>query len=506
MVEPVQIEPQDQYNEELIGNVHPGDWVNPRPAGKYNLVVIGAGTAGLVTAAGAAGLGAKVALVERHLMGGDCLNVGCVPSKAILRAAEAAADVRNAEAFGVIVPSGMDVDFAATMERMRRLRSQISKHDSADRFTELGVDVFLGDARFASDDTVEVAEKKLRFAKAVIATGARAAVPPIEGLQEAGYLTNETVFSLTKRPPRLAVFGAGPLGCELAQAFCRLGSKVTIIEKSDHLLPREDRDAAALVSESFEKDGLNVMLNTTVRRIGLAGGEKQLHVTTDGREEVITVDEILLGAGRSPNVEGLNLDAVGVKYDTRTGVQVDDHLRTTNKRIFAAGDSCLRFKFTHTADASARIVLRNALFWGSAKLSALTVPWCTYTDPAIAHVGLYEQEARDRGIEVVTYERRFCEVDRAVTDSQENGLIKVHVRKRTDKIVGATIVARNAGDMISEITLAIVNKIGLGKIADVIHPYPTQAEAIKQIADAYNRTRMTPRIKKIFKWLMAWQR
>ncbi len=486
--------------------MHQSDWFEPKPAKRYNLVVVGAGTAGLVCASGAAGLGAKVALVERHLLGGDCLNVGCVPSKALIRAAEAVGSVRHAQRFGINIGEGVEVDFAAAMERMRRVRSKISAHDSAARLADLGVDVFFGHGLFAGEDVVAVGDKKLRFARAVIATGARAVVPPIVGLKEAGFLTNETVFSLTKRPLRLAVFGAGPLGCELAQAFCRLGCEVTIIEKLGQLLSREDPDAANIVAKSIEADGVRICLNTTVDRVSVSGGEKLLHVVKDGEQQTIATDEILIGAGRAPNVEDMNLEEIGVQYDTRRGVVVDDYLRSTNKHIFAAGDVCLKYKFTHIADASARIVIQNALFGGRRKLSNLHVSWCTYTDPSIAHVGMYERDAKAKGIEVETFVRRFSEVDRAITDGEEDGLVNIHIRKGSDRIVGATIVARRAGDMISEITMAMTEGIGLKKISNVIHPYPTQAEAIRQVADAYNRTRLTPFVSRLLKIWLALRR
>jgi pyruvate/2-oxoglutarate dehydrogenase complex dihydrolipoamide dehydrogenase (E3) component len=472
----------------------------------YNVVVIGGGTAGLVAAAGAAGLGAKVALVEKHLLGGDCLNVGCVPSKCLIRSSRVLADVRDAGAFGVEVPAGAEVDFPAVMERMRRLRARISYHDAIKKFVDLGVDIFLGAGRFSGPDTVEVAGKTLRFKKAVIATGARAVRPQVEGLEEAGFLTNETVFSLTECPSRLAVFGAGPLGCELAQAFQRLGSEVTVIEMGPHMLSREDPDAADIIAEAFRRDGINVMLNSKATRVETSNDGKVICLETGGKESSITVDEILVGAGRAPNVEGLNLEAVGVEYDDHKGVIVDDYLRTTNSRIYAAGDICLRFKFTHTADATARIVLQNALFKGRKKLSALTVPWCTYTDPEIAHVGMYEKDAQERGIAVQTFARPLKDVDRAIADGEEEGLIKIHVREGSDKILGATIIARHAGEMISEITLAIIGGVGLKTLSGVIHPYPTQAEVIRQVADDYNRTRLTPRIKKLFSWWLARQR
>ncbi|MBW7995906.1 MAG: mercuric reductase [Candidatus Glassbacteria bacterium] len=500
------ISPWDSHNQELVAQVHPQDWVNPEPAPRYNLVVIGAGTAGLVTAAGAAGLGAKVALIEKHFLGGDCLNVGCVPSKAVIRSARALADVREAGRFGVRVPDGVTVDFGAVMERMRGIRARISHHDSVKRFTELGVDVFLGEGQFSGPDTVTVAGKTLRFKRAVITTGARAVSPGVEGLESAGYLTNETVFSLTERPSRMAVIGGGPIGCELAQAFQRLGTQVLLFDMNEHLLEREDEDAAAIVQEQFKREGIELVLGCSPSRVEIRGKEKLIHYTCAGKEHTVAVDEILVGAGRAPNVDGLNLEVVGIKYDKRAGVVVNDRLQTTNPRIYAAGDICMKWKFTHAADAAARIVIQNALFFGKKKLSTLTMPWCTFTDPEIAHVGLYEKDAATQGIELTTFKRSLSEVDRALADGEEDGFVKVHVRKGTDKIVGATIVARHAGEMISELTLAIVGGIGLGTVAGVIHPYPSQAEAIKQTADAYSRTRLTPFVKSLFTRLMAWRR
>jgi pyruvate/2-oxoglutarate dehydrogenase complex dihydrolipoamide dehydrogenase (E3) component len=499
--------PDDKHNRELVRNVHPPDWKNPEPAPCYNLVVVGAGTAGLVSAAGAAGLGAKVALIERHLMGGDCLNVGCVPSKAIIASSRAAAEAEKGELFGVRATAGVDIDFSAAMERMRRIRAHISHHDSAERFRdELGVDVFLGDARFAGGDRVEVSGKSLRFKKAVVATGARAFVPPIPGLAEAGFRTNDTIFELTELPRRLVVIGGGPIGCELAQAFGRLGSRVTIVEQGPQFLSKEDPDAAAILARRFDREGIEVLLDARVESVELTDGGRRVRVSHRSETCEIVADEILVGAGRAPNVEGLGLEEAGVQYDRKTGIIVDDHLRTTNKRIYAAGDVAMRHKFTHAADAAARIVIQNALFGGRKRLSALVMPWSTYTDPEIAHVGMYESEARARGIGVDTFRRDFAEVDRALADGGEEGFVKVLVRKGTDKILGATIVSRHAGELISELTLAMVAKSGLGKLSGVIHPYPTHAEAIKQVADAYNRTRLTPVVKKLFERWLAWTR
>jgi pyruvate/2-oxoglutarate dehydrogenase complex dihydrolipoamide dehydrogenase (E3) component len=501
--------PDDVYNRALVASVHPLDWVNPTPAGRYNLVVVGAGTAGLVAAAGAAGLGAKVALVERHLMGGDCLNVGCVPSKAIIRSGRAAFDAGAGAPLGVHVRGTVGVDFPAVMERVRRVRSEIAPHDSARRFAEhYGVDVYLGEARFTGPDRVEVGDRTLVFARAVIATGARAVAPPLPGLAEAGFFTNETVFNLTELPRRLAVIGGGPIGCELAQAFARLGARVTIVQHGPQFLPREDRDAAEILRRAFEREGIAVRLDADVIGVELRDAERTLHVrTAGGATEIMTADAILVGAGRAPNVEGLGLEAAGVAYD-RHGVTVDDHLRTTNRRVFAAGDVCSRFKFTHAADFQARAVVQNAFFAfaGRKRSSRLVIPWTTYTDPEIAHVGLYERDAVARGIDVDTYHVPMAEVDRAVAEGEEEGFVKIHTRKGSDRILGATIVARHAGEMISEITLAMTAGVGLGRLAAVIHPYPTQAEAIRKAGDAYNRTRLTPRAAALMKRMFAWRR
>ncbi|MFG0330545.1 MAG: mercuric reductase [Phycisphaerales bacterium] len=502
-----QIEPLDEHNRVLVGNTHPTDWTNPQPADRYNMVVIGAGTAGLVTAAGAAGLGARVALIERALMGGDCLNVGCVPSKALIRCSRAVADARHAGAFGVEVEGDIQVDFGAVMKRMRRIRAAISSHDSAARFRDLGVDVFIGPGRFAGPETIEVDGATLRFSRACIATGARAAVPPIDGLQESGFLTNETVFSLTELPGRLAVLGAGPIGCELAQAFSRFGSQVTVVEMGDQILGREDRDAAVRVHRALERDGVQFRLGARVVGVRRTGDGRTLRLELkDGTSEEIEVDQLLLSAGRAPNVEGLGLDEAGIEFDTKKGVQVDERLRTTNRRVYAAGDVCFDYKFTHTADAMARIVIQNALFFGRSRTSDLTIPWCTYTDPEIAHVGMYPRQAEEQGIEIDTYTIEFDSVDRARLDGERDGLLKVHTKKGKDKIVGATLVARHAGEMISELTLAMVAGAGLGTIARTIHPYPTQAEAIKKAGDQYNRTRLSPRVKSIFDTIMRWRR
>ncbi|HEV2843822.1 MAG TPA: mercuric reductase [Thermoanaerobaculia bacterium] len=499
---PSLIEPLDEHNLKLIENVHPESWINPEPAERYHMVVVGAGTAGLVSAAGAAGLGAKVALVERHLMGGDCLNVGCVPSKGVIRAARSWRDAREAAArFGGPAVARDDGDVGFAMERMRRIRAGISVHDSARRFQGLGIDVFLGDGRFVSPDTVEVGGKRLRFRRAVIATGGRAAEPPVPGLAEAGFRTNETIFNLTELPGRLVVVGGGPIGCELAQAFARLGSQVTLVDMSPHVLPREDADAAEIVQKAMIGDGVRLELGIKLVEVKRHGAERVVVVERDGQRQEIAADEILIAIGRAPNVEGLGLEAAGVRYGKK-GVEVDDNLRTSNPHIFACGDVSARYQFTHIADAQARIVIQNALFFGRSKSSALTVPWCTYTSPEIAHVGMYEKDAKEKGIEVETLTIPFSSVDRAILDGDDEGFLRVHVEKgsKDGKILGATLVAAHAGDMIGELCLAITHGIGLGKIASVIHPYPTQGEVVKKAADQWRRGKLMPTVKKVFDW------
>jgi pyruvate/2-oxoglutarate dehydrogenase complex dihydrolipoamide dehydrogenase (E3) component len=504
---PSLILPQTEENRVLTANVHPPGWVNPEPADCYNLVVVGAGTAGLVCAAGAAGLGAKVALIERHLLGGDCLNYGCVPSKGMIRASRAIHEARNSREFGIAGGELLSIDFAAVMQRMRRIRSEISPHDSARRFRdELGVDVFFGTGQFSGPDTAEVAGKRLRFKKAVVCTGARASAPSIAGIEVTGFLTNETVFSLTELPKRLAVIGGGPIGCELAQTFARLGSRVTVIEFAGHILSREDVTAAEIVEQAMVRDGVELCLGARVVGVARKDGEKVITVARDGENRELAVDEILVGIGREPNVKGLGLEAAGINYDPRQGVLVNERLQTTNPRVFAAGDICFPYKFTHTADALARIVIANALFLGRQKSTALVIPWCTYTDPEVAHVGMYEEEAQAKGIAVTTLTVPLSEVDRALLDGETEGFARVHLKKGTDTILGATIVARHAGEMISEISLAMTAGLGLSAVGKTIHPYPTQAEAVKKLADAWNRTRLTPFIRKVLVGWMKWQR
>ncbi len=506
-VQPMSVEvlPQDSYNQTLVSHVHPPNWQNPTPQRRYNLVVIGAGTAGLVSAGGAAILGAKVALIERSLMGGDCLNYGCVPSKALIRAARAAANVRDAARFGVQVEGKVTVDFPAVMERMRRLRAQISPHDSATRFREMGVDVYLGQARLTSDHSVEVGGQSLQFSKAVIATGGRAAAPETAGLAEAGYLTNETIFSLTEMPSRLGVIGGGPIGCELAQSFARFGAEVTLISRRG-LLPRDEPEAGELAAEALENDGVRLHLHTNLKAVELSETGKRL--VLDSSESPVEVDQILVAAGRRPNVEGLDLETAGVQTNKR-GVVTDHRLRSSNPRIYAAGDIAGRWQFTHVADAMARIALQNALLpWPLNRHSVerLVVPWCTYTSPEVARVGLSEQQAQEQGLKYQVFKQSLDDNDRAILDGETQGFAKVILKKGSDKLLGATVVAENAGDIISEITLAMVAGKGLGTVVKAIHSYPTQAEVVRAVADAHMQSKLTPLVLGVLKPWLRWTR
>ena len=494
----------NDHDRQWLNSVHPEDWQNPVPAKRYHLVVIGGGTAGLVTAAGAAALGARVALVEKHRLGGDCLNAGCVPSKALIRAARAAHAVRTAGAFGIRVPEGVSVDFGRVMERMRRIRAELSPHDSAQRFRDLGVDVFFGEGRFISRERILVGGQVLRFARAVIATGARAAIPSIPGLDQVSFLTNETLFDLTELPRRFAVLGAGPIGCETAQTFARLGSEVFLIESAHGVLPREDRDAAALVEAALRRDGITLLCCGHDLRVGRSEHGVLLSLASHGGTFQLEVDRLLVATGRTPNVEGLSLETAGIEYD-RNGVRVNDRLQTSNPRVYACGDVCSRYRFTHAAHFMARLVVRNALFPGAARVGSLLIPHCTYTSPELAHVGLTPAEAGEQGVSIKSFTVPFTRVDRAVLDGESEGFARVHVFQGTDRIAGATLVGPHAGELIAELTLAMHQGVRLHTLAQVIHPYPTTAEVIRKLGDLYLVTRLTPLVRTLlqawFRWL-----
>ncbi len=473
-----------------------------RPAkasGIYNVVVIGAGTAGLVTAAGTASLGGRVALVERNKMGGDCLNFGCVPSKALISSARLAQHMREAEKWG-LRNQEPQFEFRDVMERMRARRAKIAPNDSQERFESLGVDVFRGEAKFVSPHEVEVNARRLQARNFVIATGSRAAIPEIAGLDSVPFFTNETIFdALHGKPASMIVLGGGPIGCELGQAFRRLGVKITIVHNGDQLLPPEDRDVADFIQKRFAMEGMDVRLNTTTNRVRFENGSVILG--TNGGE--VVAETLLIATGRTPNIEQLNLAAAGVKHSPH-GITVNDYMQTSQPHIYAAGDVANRLKFTHTADFTARAVVRNILMPLQIlrqKIDCAVVPWCTFTEPEVAHVGLGEKEARSRGTDYDLFVVRLEELDRAVVESEEAGFAKFLTRKGSDKILGATIIAPHAGDLLHEFVLAMNAGIGLGKIASMIHAYPTFAELARKAGDNYNKTRLTPFAKKLFAWL-----
>jgi pyruvate/2-oxoglutarate dehydrogenase complex dihydrolipoamide dehydrogenase (E3) component len=448
---------EDPDDQRLRQQVHPSDWVNPTAAPRYHLVVIGGGTAGLVCAAGAAGLGARVALVERHLLGGDCLNAGCVPSKSLLAAAK-----------------NQPEDFPAAMQRLRRQRADLAQHDSAERFRSLGVDVFFGEGRFTSGQTLEVGGQTLRFRRAVIATGSRPRRPDFSGIDT--YLTHEEIFTLTSRPERLQVIGGGPIGCEMAQAFARFGVPVTLVERSGRVLPREDEDASAVVQSVLVREGVRFVSRP----------EPGFPTT-------------LVAVGRTPNLEGLGLEAAGVRT-TEKGVEINDFLQTSNPRIYAAGDIASPFPFTHAADAMARLVVRNALFGGWGRLSRLVVPWCTYTQPEIGRVGLSQAEARERNIAVEEYVHPFSAVDRAVLEGHDEGFVRVLVRRATAQPIGVTAVGHQVGEILGIVALLMAQNRPLTDLSSAIFPYPTRNEVLRKLGDAANRRRLTPWVR----WLLGW--
>ncbi|MEP6821268.1 MAG: mercuric reductase [Chthoniobacterales bacterium] len=469
-------------------------------SGKYNVVVIGAGTAGLVTAAGTAGLGGRVALIERNKMGGDCLNFGCVPSKALISSARLIASIRRASDWG-LENQEPQFEFEKVMLRMRERRAVIAPNDSQERFESLGVDVFRGEARFLSPHEIEVDGQKLSAKNFVIATGTRATVPKIEGLEEVPYFTNETIFDeLKTRPKTMIILGGGPIGCELGQTFARLGVKITIVQNQMQLLPPEDPDVAEFIQERFGAEGIEVRLKAKATRVSKYG-EKVRMEFAEG--EAVTADALLISAGRTPNIESLNLKAAGVDSD-KHGVKTNDYLQTSQPHIYAAGDITNRLKFTHTADATARVVVRNILMplqLLRQKMDFDVVPWCTYADPEVAHVGLGETAAKKQKIEYDLFRVPLDELDRAIVESEEAGFVKVLTKKGSDKILGVTLVGAHAGDLLHEFVLAMKNDIGLGAIASTIHAYPTFAELARKAGDKYSKTRLTPTARKIFHWL-----
>jgi pyruvate/2-oxoglutarate dehydrogenase complex dihydrolipoamide dehydrogenase (E3) component len=464
---------------------------------EYDLVAVGGGTAGLVAAAGAAYLGASPALVEKHLLGGDCLWTGCVPSKAFIAASRLAHAMRHADRLGL---DGADpgVHLGRVLGRVKEARERVAHHDDPERFRQMGVEVQFGSARFVGPDTLEVeGVGLLRSKRIVIATGARPSIPPIPGLEEAGYETHETVFDMTEMPNRLAILGAGPIGLEFAQTFSRLGAQVTVLEMLDRILPKEDTDVAKTLLGLLENEGIAVQLSSKVVSVETDGGAKVL-LTEDGRR--FTADQILVAVGRRPNTERLDLEKAGV--ETSGGaVKVDPTLRTTNPKVWASGDVTGGLQFTHVADYMSKLVLRNSIFPFRSRADYRHVPWVTYTDPEVAHVGLSEEDADEKGGRTYTYE--FEDLDRAITDSETAGFVKISADKK-GRILGASILGHGAGNLMQPIVLAMKNGLRISKLSDVIYPYPTMVEGVKRAADVYQRARLEGRSGRILRKVVSW--
>jgi pyruvate/2-oxoglutarate dehydrogenase complex dihydrolipoamide dehydrogenase (E3) component len=468
-----------------LARVRPADWINPTPRALYDLVVIGGGPGGLAAVESAARLGLAVALIERNRLGGNSLNVGSIPSKALIRSGRVAEVSRENREFDAPPVGDSRVNFDFVIARMREIRMRVAGYHSIDRLVRKKIDVFFSDACFADPRAVMAGSAKISFKKAIIATGCRPRPSDIPGLDETGFLTSSSIFDITKLPPRLAVIGGGPLGCELAQAFCRLGSRVTILQNEPKFLPREERDAAEILSLALSRDGVETRLNTTVTGAAAKNGEKVVQIVNDDVTSTIAVDEILLSIGRIPNVEELSLETAGIAFNLSDGVKVDDFLRTSNPHVFAAGDVCMSHRFTNVAEATGRLAATNAVTSRRKRQSDLIVPWCTFCDPEIAHIGMQVWQAHESNVPVKTFTIMMQDVDRAITDGQNEGFVKLHVREGTDEVLGATIVAARASEMINEVSVLMSARIGMRKLASILHIYPAQSDAIRLAAMAF---------------------
>ncbi|MCK6431048.1 MAG: FAD-dependent oxidoreductase, partial [Burkholderiaceae bacterium] len=487
-------------------------WKDKRPAKyDYNLVVIGAGSAGLVSAYIAAATKAKVALVEKHRMGGDCLNTGCVPSKALIRSAKLLSHIARSKEFG-IREARADFDFAEVMERVARVVRTVEPHDSVERYTSLGVECVEGSAKITSPWTVEVAtpngKKTLATKNIVIAAGARPFVPPIPGIEEVGYLTSDTVWNLRELPKRLVVLGGGPIGSELTQAFARLGSQVTQVEMLPRLLIREDPEVSEIVQRRFEAEGIRVLVGHKAKRFAVEGGEKILIAEYEGHDVRIPFDALLVAVGRIANTEGYGLEELGIGTTKARTVETDEYLQTIYPNIYACGDVAGPFQFTHTASHQAWYAAVNALFGSFRRFKAdyRVIPWSTFTDPEVARVGLSESEAKAQNIPHTVTVYGIDDLDRAIADGEAHGFVKVLTKPGTDRILGATIVGEHAGDLLAEYVLAMKHGLGMNKILGTIHIYPTLAEANKYAAGNWKRATVTQGQWAFLAAFQAWRR
>lgn len=472
----------------------------------YNMVVIGGGSAGLVSAYIASAVKAKVALIEKHKMGGDCLNTGCVPSKALIRSAKILNYYKRAKEFG-LKSLGAEFDFAEVMERVQKVVKEVEPHDSIERYTSLGVECITGAARIRSPYEVEVNGKVLTTKNIVVATGASPLVPPIPGLSEVSFLTSDNLWNLRHLPKKLVVLGGGPIGCELAQSFARFGSKVTLVEMAPRIMSREDRDVSEIITKGFEKEGISVLAGHKALRVDKS--DKALVCEFSGKEIRIPFDEILVALGRKANVKGFGLEELGIEISSRGTVVADEYLRTTNfPNIYVCGDVTGPYQFTHTASHQAWYVAVNSLFspLKSYKVDYRVIPWCTFTDPEVARVGLNEQEAKEKGIAVEITKYGIDDLDRAIAEGEAHGFVKVLTKPGTDKILGVTIVGDHAGDIISEYVAAIKHGFGLNKILGTIHIYPTLAEANKYAAGVWKKANAPKKALEFLASYHAWRR
>jgi len=472
-----------------------------------NLVVIGAGSGGLVSAYIAAAVKAKVTLIEKHKMGGDCLNTGCVPSKALIKSARFLANTRRAEALG-FKSATAEFDFADVMERVQGVIKRVEPHDSIDRYSSLGVDVIQGDACITSPYSVEVGGRTLTTRNIIVATGARPFVPPIEGINQIPFLTSDTLWELRELPARLLVLGGGPIGCELAQCFARFGSQVTIVEMAPRLMIREDPDVSALVTERFAEEDIDILVGHTAREFKLENGTKQLIARVDGKERVIEFDQLLVAVGRAANTDGFGLEELGVRLTDRHTVEANEFLQTNFPNIYVCGDVTGPYQFTHTAAHQAWYASVNALFgmFRRFKVDYSVIPFATFTDPEVARVGLNEQDAIDQDIpyEVTVY--GLDDLDRAIADGEDFGFVKVLTVPGKDRILGATIVGEHAGELIAEFVSAMRHGLGLNKILGTIHIYPTWTEGNKFAAGNWKKAHAPEKLLQWVERFHAWRR
>lgn len=502
----------DLLNAELLDEVRPLRWTDPTPEGVYNIVAIGAGAGGLVSALGCAGVGGKSAICEKGYFGGDCLNTGCVPSKAFIKAAKAAHSVKSASKYGITV-DGFKIDFEAVMRSVREKRAHIGHHDSVYRFIKTyGVDIYLGTAQFTSKNTIMINGKELKFAKAVVATGGRPRVPKIPGIDKVRFFTSENVFNITEQPKNVVVIGGGPIGAELGQAFNRLGSSVTFLMRSDKFLAKEDPEAAQIVEDKLTEEGVIFIKEIEFLEIKISN-PAQPHIATlkiklnkTGELVELPTDCLLLAAGRIPNVENIGLEKAGIEYDLKTGVKISKKMRTTNSNVYAVGDCCQGQQFTHMADAMARGVIRNACFFGAVNYKEMIVPRVTYTDPELAQVGRNKSELELDGVKYDEYVVHFKDNDRAICDGEDYGFVKVYTKKGKEELLGCVIVCPRAGEMIGEAALAMQNGVKISGFGQTIHPYPSYGEGLKQIGDAFTRTKLTNNAKGLLRTLLKARR